>query len=167
MEYKVKVTALYNCALERAFKIPMLVDVAKVHTGYGLMPKITHCTEDKHWGQIGSTKKVFAAPSWTQKGGYVSKDHVLEREENQYWRIKVNDFQTWMLGFYEFEGIWKTIPIQQELIQIDYTYMLKAKGIVLAPLQWLFAKIFWKRYMNHVLKNIEKLIEQEEPYKYS
>ena len=42
MDYKVKVTALYNCAIERAFKTPMLVDVAKVHTGYGLMPKITN-----------------------------------------------------------------------------------------------------------------------------
>ena len=72
-----------------------------------------------------------------------------------------------MLGFYEFEGVWKTIPIQQDLIQIEYTYILKAKGIVLAPLQWLFAKTFWKRYMNHVLQNIEKLIAQEEPYKYS
>jgi hypothetical protein len=113
---------------------------------------------------LAPLKKYLLLP---QKGGYVSKDHVLEREENQYWRIKVNDFQTWMLGFYEFEGIWKTIPIQQELIQIEYTYTLKANGIFLAPLQWLFAKIFWKRYMNHVLKNIEQLIAQEEAYKYS
>jgi hypothetical protein len=167
MNYEVKVKTFYLSSLERAFKTPILVDVAQVHTGYGLMPKITYCTEDALWGQIGSTKKVFAAPSCTQKGGYVSTDHVLEREENQYWRIKVDNFQSWMLGFYEFEGIWKTTPIQQDLIQIEYTYILKAKGIALAPLQWLFANTFWKRYMNHVLNNIEKLIVQEEPYKYS
>lgn len=167
MNYEVKVTAIYHCSLERAFKTPMLVDVAKVHTGFGLMPKITYCTEDSHWGQIGSSKKVYAAASLTQKGGYVSEDHVLERVENKYWRIKVNNFQSWMLGFYEFEGVWKTSMLQNQQIRIDYTYILRAKGLALIPLQWFFAKIFWKAYMKKVLMNIEHLIDQNEPYKYA
>jgi hypothetical protein len=166
MNFEVKIAALFKCTLDRAFKTPMLVDVAKVHTGYGLMPKITHCTEDQHWGQIGATKKVFAAPSWTQKGGYVSTDQVLERVENEYWKIRVFDFQSWMLGFYEFEGIWKTSQVQKECIQIDYTYSLRAKGLLLLPFQWLFANTFWRIYMKRVVKNIESLIMQEEPYIY-
>jgi hypothetical protein len=43
MEIKVKETTIFNCSLERAFKTPMLCDVSKVHTGYGLMPAVTHC----------------------------------------------------------------------------------------------------------------------------
>jgi hypothetical protein len=57
----------------------MLCDVSKIHTGYGLMPRITHSTDDAGWGQAGSTKKVYAAASATQPGGYASLDKVLER----------------------------------------------------------------------------------------
>ena len=66
---KVSVQTIYNCSLERAFKTPMLCDVAKIHTGYLIMPKVTHCTEDENWGIPGNSKKVFFAKSFTQKGG--------------------------------------------------------------------------------------------------
>ncbi len=99
-QHKVKVTTTYNCSLERAFKTPMLCDVAKVHTGYGIMPKVTHCTEDAQWGQAGFSKKVFVAKSISQKGGWASVDKVIERIENKYWKIEVSDFQSWMLGFF-------------------------------------------------------------------
>ena len=59
METKVKISTTFNCSLERAFKSPILCDVTKVHTGYGIMPKVTHCTEDEKWGQPNSSKKVF------------------------------------------------------------------------------------------------------------
>ncbi len=99
----------------------MLCDVSKVHKGFGVMLKVTHCTDDENWVQVNSTKKVFAAKSWTQKGGYVSMDHVLERRENDYWKIKVDDFQSWMLGFYQFVDEWKTTEIAANTIQIDYS----------------------------------------------
>ncbi|MFN8713810.1 MAG: hypothetical protein ACK5Z2_13270 [Bacteroidota bacterium] len=57
MQTKVKVTATYNCSLERAFKTPLLCDTSKVHTGFIIMPKLTHCTDDENWGQIGSSQK--------------------------------------------------------------------------------------------------------------
>ena len=144
----------------------MLCDVSKIHTGFGVMPKVTHCTDDENWGQVHSSKKVFAAKSWSQKGAYVSMDHVLERIENQYWKIKVDDFQSWMLGFYQFVGEWKTTEIEPNVIQIDYSYTMYAKGILYYPLNWLFTKLFWRKYMKQVLKNIEQLIEQGESYKY-
>ena len=59
METSTKITAIFNCSIERAFKTPILCDITKVHTGYGLMPRVTHCTEDKGWGQIGSSKQVL------------------------------------------------------------------------------------------------------------
>ena len=59
MKVSIKVTTIYQCSLERAFKTPMLCDVSKVHTGFGIMPKVTHCMGDDNWGQPGYGKKVF------------------------------------------------------------------------------------------------------------
>lgn len=144
----------------------MLCDVSKVHTGYGLMPRVTHTTDDKNWGMIGSRKKVYAAKSLTQKGGFVSMDSILERVENKYWKIQVDEFQSWMLGFYKFVGEWKTTEIEPNKILIEYTYGLHADSVLLSPLNWLFAKTFWKIYMKRVLENVRQLAYKNEPYQY-
>lgn len=144
----------------------MLCDVAKVHTGYGLMPRVTHCTEDAHWGQPGSSKKVFAAKSLVQPGGFVSMDRVLERIENEYWKIQVDTFQSWMLGFNTFVGEWRTTETSPGTIQIDYHYTLHATNPLLYPFNWLFARLFWKTYMKRVLENVRQLAYNNEPYLY-
>ena len=104
MTTTVSVKVIFNCSLERAFKTPMLCDISKVHTGFGIMPRATHCIEDDNWGKPGYSKKVFVAKSLTQKGGFASVDKVIERIENKYWKIEVSEFQTWMLGFFKFVG---------------------------------------------------------------
>jgi len=167
MKTRVSITTIYHCSLERAFKAPMLCAISKVHTGYGIMPKVTHCTEDEHWGQPGHSKKVFTAKSLTQKGGFTSRDKVIERVENEYWKIEVYDFQSWMLGFTKFVGEWKTTEIEKNTIRIDYTYTLHARMVLLYPFNWLFTKTFWKIYMKRVLENIRKLAESEEPFLYA
>lgn len=167
MVFKVKVTSYYNCTLVSAFKSPILCDVSKIHTGYGLMPKVTHCTDDENWGQIGSSKKVFTEKSLSQKGGFTSMDRILERDENNYWKIQVDDFQSWMLGFNKFVGEWKTTEIESNKILIEYTYTLHAKNILLYPFNWLFTQLFWKKYMKRVIEIIRELIEKNEPYKYA
>lgn len=166
MKVRVKVTTIYNCSLERAFKTPILCDVTKVHTGYGIMPRVTHCTDDEDWGRPGSTKKVFVASSLTQKGGFASVDKVIERIENKYWRIEISDFQAWMLGFNKFEGEWQTTELSKNKIFIDYTYTLHSTSTLLYPLNVLFGKVFWRRYMRRVIENIRKLTIAEEPYLY-
>jgi len=166
MEIKVKVSSVYKCTLERAFKTPMLCDVSKVHTGYGIMPKVTHCTNDLNWGKVGATKKVHAAKSLTQVGGFASIDKVLERIENKYWKFEVSNFQSWMLGFSKFTGEWQTTERNKNEILVDYTYTLHAEVALLYPLNWLFAKIFWKSYMKRVLNNVEKMAYDNEPYMY-
>ena len=166
MDTKVKVTTIYHCSLQRAFKTPMLCDISKVHTGYGVMPKVTHCTEDKHWGQPGYSKKVFSASSFTQKGGWISMDKVIERIENKYWKIEVSEFQSWMLGFSKFTGEWQTTEIETNKILVEYTYTLHSDVVLLYPLNWLFAKTFWKVYMKRVLENIRQLAYNHEPYLY-
>ena len=166
METKIKVQTIYNCSLERAFKTPILCDVSKVHTGFGIMPRVTHCTEDENWGKPGYSKKVFAAKSMTQKGGWVSVDKVIGRIENSYWKIEVSDFQSWMLGFSRFTGEWQTTELEPGKILIDYTYTLHSDVPLLYPLNWLFAKTFWKSYMKRVLENIKKMAYAKEPYMY-
>jgi hypothetical protein len=124
MKIKVKITTIFNCSLDRAFRTPILCDVTKVHTGYALMPRVTHTTDYKDWGQIGSSKKVFVAKSLTHNGGFGSVDNVIERIENKYWKIEINNFQAWMLGFYKFVGEWQTTELEKDKILIEYTYTL-------------------------------------------
>jgi hypothetical protein len=162
----VTVTTTFNCSLERAFKTPMLCDVSKVHTGYGLMPKVTHCREDENWGKPGFSKKVYVAPSISYKGGEASTDTVMERIENQYWKIEVSDFKSWMLGFSKFVGEWRTTELEPNRIQIEYTYSLHSDITLLYPLNWVFAKTFWRVYMKRVLENIRKMADAREPYLY-
>lgn len=162
----VVVSAIYECSLERAFKTPMLCDVAKVHTGFGLMPKITHSTEDENWGKIGSSKKVYAAKSLTQKGGFASVDKIFERIENDYWKFQVDNFQSWMLGFYKFVGEWKTTELEPNKIQVDYSYDLYSNQPLFYPANSLFAKLFWKKYMKQVLENVKQMAYNNEPYLY-
>lgn len=167
MKISVSLSTVYHCSLERAFKCPMLCDVAKVHTGFGLMPRVTHCTDDTNWGQPGSSKRVFAAPSFGFKGGETSMDRVIERVENQYWKIEVYDFKSWMLGFDRFMGEWQTTELEQGRVRIYYKYTLHANTWWYFPLNWLFAKIFWRIYMKKVLENVRKLSEGDEPFMYS
>ena len=166
MQTKNKVNTIYHCSLERAFKTPMLCDVSKVHTGYGVMPKVTHCIEDENWGKPGYSKKVFASKSFTQKGGFISTDKVIERIENQYWKIEVGNFQSWMLGFTKFVGEWKTTEREANKILIEFTYTMHSSNALLYPINWLFTKIFWNIYMKRVLENIRKMVNANEPYLY-
>lgn len=163
---KTKISTIYECSLERAFKTPMLCDISKVHTGFIIMPKVTHCTNDENWGKPGFSKKVFAAKSLTQKGGWISNDTVIERIENKYWKIEVGNFQSWMLDFTKFVGEWKTTEIEPNKIAIEYTYSLHANTTIFYPLNWLFTKVFWKIYMKRVLENIRTMAYNNEPYQY-
>lgn len=166
MQFKVTVRTHYRCSLERAFKTPMLCDVTKVHTGFLVMPRVTHCTEDADWGKPGGSKRVFVAKSLTLKGGEQAIDRVLERIENQYWKIEVCEFKALMLGFHRFVGEWKTTEVAPNDVLIEYTYILQAETPIFYPFNWLFAKTFWRVYMKRVLRNIRVMAEGEEPYFY-
>jgi hypothetical protein len=160
---KVTVSTIFNFSLEKSFKTPMLCDLSKVHTGYWIIPKVTHCTNDENWGKPGFSKKVFVAKSATQKGGFASTDKVIE---SKYWKIEVSNFQSWMLGFYKFVGEWKTTELEPNKILIDYSYSLHSNIAILYPINWLFAKIFWKTYMKRVLENVRTMANNNEPYLY-
>jgi hypothetical protein len=144
----------------------MLCDVSKIHTGFGVMPKVTHTTDDADWGKSGSSKKIFVEKSFFQKGGFAFSDNVLERKENQCWKIQVDNFQSWTLGFYKFVGEWKTTLLEPHKTMVEYTYYLHANIPLFYPLNWLFTKIFFTIYMKRVLENVRNLTYHQEPYLY-
>jgi len=164
---KTKVTALFNTTLERAFKTPMLCDVTKVHTGFLIMPKVTHCSNDETWGTVGGTRKVFMSKTAAFKGGEAALDKVLERKELAYWKIEISGFKYWMLGFSKFEGEWFTQPLPDGTIQVQYIYTMFSGNKFLYPLHWIFTKTFWNIYMKRVVRNIQQLAANNEPYLYA
>jgi hypothetical protein len=164
MKTTTEITTIFDTTLERAFKSPMLCDITKVHNGYGVTPKVTHCTEDETWGKVGGSRKVFMAKTPTFKGGESSLDKVLERKENEYWKIEISDFKSWSMGFHKFQGEWFTKEIQKDKIEVRYSYTMYSNSIIFYPFHWLFTNIIWKHYMRHVLENIRKLTIEEAPY---
>lgn len=164
METSTEITTVFNTTLERAFKSPMLCDITKVHTGYGITPRVTHCTEDEAWGQAGGNRKVFMAKTFAFIGGESSLDTVLERKENEYWKIEISEFKTPSLGFEKFQGEWFTTPLETGKVLVRYRYTLFSNSVLLYPVHWLFTKLIWRKYMRHVLENIRKLVVSEAPY---
>lgn len=164
MQTTIEITAIFDTTLERAFKTPMLCDITKIHTGYGLTPRVTHCTEDETWGKAGGSRKVFMAKTLMFKGGESSLDKVLERKENEYWKIEISDFKTWSMGFEKFQGEWFTTPLPDDKVQVRYRYTMFSNSRIFYPFHWLFTKLVWRNYMRHVLENIRYLTINDAPY---
>lgn len=162
----IKTKSIYICSLERAFKTAILCDVTKIHTGFFISPKVTHVTNNENWGQPGASKKIFTKKSLTNKGGFTFYDRVIERDENKYWKIQLDDFQQYMFGFTMFVGEWKTTELEPNKILVEYTYHLHANNYFFYPFNWLFGKIFWRIYMKRLLKTIKQLAYNKEPYLY-
>ncbi|MCB9195179.1 MAG: SRPBCC family protein [Flavobacteriales bacterium] len=162
--FTVEISSVFPCGIERAFKTPMLCDITKVHTGYLFMPKVTHCEDDQNWGKPGGSRRVFMAKTLAFKGGEALLDTVIERRENEYWKIKVNEVKTASLGIHTFNGEWITTPISENETKVVYRYTLEGKGKLLYPFQWFLANIMWKKYMKQVLNNIRILALNNSPY---
>jgi hypothetical protein len=164
MQTTTEITTEFNTTLKRAFKSPMLCDITKIHSGHGITPRVTHCTEDETWGQVGGSRKVFMAKTLTFKGGESSLDTVLARDENRYWKIEISDFKSWSMGFEKFQGEWFTTPLRNGGVEVRYKYTMFSNSRIFYPLHWLFTKVVWRNYMKHVLANIRQLTIDEAKY---
>ena len=164
MIFKASIQSTFECSIERAFKTPMLCDITKVHTGFLLSPKVLYSSEDENWGKVGSSKKIHVAKSLTQNGGFFFVDNILERHENQYWKIQIDNFQEWMFGFHKFIGVWKTEKLSEKATLVEYSYSLYAQNPILYPINWIFVKVFWKIYMRRVVNNVKAMAYNNEPY---
>jgi hypothetical protein len=163
-QFSTQITTTYNCSLERAFKSPMLCDIKKVHSGYLFMPKVTHCANDDTWGKVGGSRLCYFAPSLFSKAGGTTLDTVLERKENAYWKIEIGNLSFPSMGIKKFQGEWTTIPNSNGTVTIIYTYTLFTESALLAPFHWLLTKLLWRVYMKHVLENVRKMAEGDEPF---
>ena len=94
-------------------------------------------------------------------------DEVIERIENKYWKVEVGNFKSWMLNIWKFTFEWTTTELEPDKILINYDYTIHGKGIVFIPFQWLFANVFYTRYMKQVLENVQKMAEGDEPFLYN
>lgn len=128
------------------------------------MPKVTHCTNDESWGKIGGTRIAHFAPGLLSKKGGTALDKVLERRENDYWKIEVGELDPPMLGIQKFVGEWTTKPNSDGTVTIIYRYTLHTKSALAYPFHWLLTKIAWRIYMRHVLENVRKMAEGNEPF---
>lgn len=164
MHQTVSVKSIFNSSLESAFKTPMLSDVCKVHSGHFIMPRVTHCLDDEDWGKPGGSRRVFMAKHFSFKGGEAALDTVIERRENEYWKIRIDDFKMPMMGINCFEGEWITRKISENKTEVIYKYTLYSNYSVLEPLLYWFTKTIWKNYMKHALQNIKVMAESGEPY---
>lgn len=162
--FTVEITDIFPCNLERAFKSPMLCDITKVHTGFLFMPKVTHCKDDENWGKPDGSRRVFMAKTVVFKGGEALLDTVLERRENEYWKICVNEIKTATMGVHTFLGEWITIPAGEHKTKVIYRYQLLGRGSLLYPFQWFMSKVIWKIYMRRVLNNVKQLAIDKSPY---
>lgn len=164
MQTSASLTTIFHTTLERAFKSPILCDVTKIHTGYGVTPRVTHCTEDETWGRPGGSRKVFMAKTATFKGGESSLDKVLVRRENEYWKIEISDFKSFSMGFNKFQGEWFTKQLEDGSVEVRYTYTMFSDSLVFYPFHWLFTKVIWRNYMRNALENVRKLVMEEAEY---
>jgi len=164
MQTKTEIKAVFDTSLERAFKSPMLCDIREVHSGYGITPKVTHCTEDETWGKVGGSRIVHFAKSFISKEGATSLDKVLERKENYYWKIEISDFTFPMFGFEKLQGEWFTSELLDNKVEVRYVYTLFSKNLLLYPFHFLFTKLVWRNYMRHVLENVRQLAMSNSPY---
>jgi hypothetical protein len=164
MQTTTELTTIFNTTLERAFKTPMLCDITKIHTGHGVTPRVTHCTEDETWGKPGGSRKVFMAKTLTFKGGESSLDKILERKENEYWKIEISDFKSPSMGFKKFQGEWFTKQLADGSVEVRYKYTMFSDSKVFYPFHLLFTKVIWKNYMRNVIENIRMLAISEAKY---
>lgn len=159
MKTTVTVKTVYHCSLEDAFLYPMLGELTKIHTGFFVMPRVTHTSDDKTWGRPGGKRTVHFAKTLFSPNGGTACDTVVERTENSLWRIEVDQFSFFVFGFTKFAGSWQTTRLAPGQVKIVYRYVMHSKWPLLYPLHWLVTKFFWRLYMKQVLGNIRQMIK--------
>jgi len=89
MSFSNKITDVFECSLERAFKAPILGDATKFMKGYLFQPPVTGFGDDKTWGEINGIRYPISEGNLLVKKGRIFKDVILERVENKYWKYQI------------------------------------------------------------------------------
>ena len=126
--------------VERAFKAPILGDATKFMKGYLFQPPVTGFEDDKTWGKINGIRYPINNGNFLVKKGRMFKDVILERIENKYWKWTIYDFEFNSLFFIQKAiGEWNVEELNENKIQITYTYTYYSKKWIYKPLTWILS----------------------------
>ncbi len=167
MKFSYKIKDVFNCSLERAFKAPILGDATKFMKGYLFQPPVTGFEDDKTWGQINGKRYPINNGNLLVKKGRMFKDVILERIENKYWKWTIYDFEFKTLFFIsKAVGEWSIIKLNDDKIEVTYTYTYYSKSWIYNPLTWLLVKIQIKGIMKKAFLGIKEQAQSNEPFIY-
>ena len=95
------------------------------------------------------------------------KDVILERIENKYWKWTIYDFEFKTLFFIsKAVGEWSIIKLNDNKIEVTYTYTYYSKISIYNPLTWLLVKIQIKGIMKKAFLGIKEQAQSNEPFIY-
>jgi len=167
MKFSYEITDVFNCSLERAFKAPILGDATKFMKGYLFQPPVTGFEDDENWGQINGIRYPINNGNLFVKKGRMFKDVILERTENSYWKWTIYDFEFKSLFFASKAiGEWHVKRLNENKIEVTYTYTYHSKNWLFNPLTWVFVKIQIKGIMKRALLGIKEQAQSNEPFIY-
>ena len=167
MKYVCKIKDVFECSEERAFKAPILGDATKFMKGYLFQPPVTGFEDDKTWGQINGIRYPINNGNLLVKKGRMFKDVILEREENKYWKWTIYDFEFKTLFFIEKAiGEWELRKLEENKVEVIYTYTYYSKKKIFNPLTWLLVKIQIKGIMVRALSGIKQQAQSGEDFVY-
>ena len=167
MKYVCKIKDVFECSEERAFKAPILGDATKFMKGYLFQPPVTGFEDDKTWGQINGIRYPINNGNLLVKKGRMFKDVILEREENKYWKWTIYDFEFKTLFFIEKAiGEWELRKLEENKVEVVYTYTYYSKKKIFNPLTWLLVKIQIKGIMVRALSGIKQQAQSGEDFVY-
>lgn len=167
MQVSVKVSGIFNCSLERAFKAPILGDATKFLNGYFLQPPIVQFNEDKTWGQINGIRYPVTKGNLFLPSGILFTDKILDRTENKYWKWTLFDFKPFSLFFLDKAiGEWLVNEDKVNQIQVRYTYTFISSGRFKFLLTWMFCKIQIRGMMRKAIIGIKEQAESKDHFIY-
>ena len=86
MKVSKKHTISINSSIEKTYKAPIYLDVKKIMTGYGPLPKSEGVKDDETWANPKGERTVLAF------GKKLCNERIIERIENKYWKYELTNF---------------------------------------------------------------------------
>ena len=161
MKVSKKHTITINSSIEKTYKAPIYLDVKKIMTGYGPLPKSEGVIDDETWANPKGERIILAF------GKKLCNERIIERIENKYWKYELTDFTQKSFFFVKkvTGEIWvNTNKKSQCLLTSKYTF--DNKNILTFPITFLFVKILWSGLQKKGLKNMKILSENNTKFHY-
>ncbi len=161
MKVSNKHTIIINNSIEKTYKAPIYLDVKKIMTGYGPLPKSEGVIDDETWANPKGKRTVLAF------GKKLCTERIIERIENKYWKYELTDFKQKSFFFVKkvTGEIWVNNYKNNQCL-LTSTYTFNNKNILTLPITFLFVKILWSGLQKKGMKNMKNLSENNTKFYY-